>query len=152
MRPLHLNTIEIYMTTPIHAFTQNPVLKVILQRSPKGIKRLVFLSSLIAFVANTNTPEKEFVRNMNEVLQLSRGGDSSLELPIRLSKVLWGDREILKEEIAVLTNPTVSVYWKQKAAENIAKIVPAWFCYSTIEAIAADIMSYFTFATTTQAA
>lgn len=130
------------MFTHQRVVTRNPVLKAFVRIMPHGVKRLMFLSSLIAYVVNTSDPERDFVRNMNDVLKLSRGSDESLDFPIRLSKVFWGDREIFQDEIRALTTESTEID-KERAALRIALRVPAWFAYSTPENIAKDIASYF---------
>ena len=133
------------MSLTIRSFTKNTVFKVILQRSPNGLKRLVFLASFIAFVSNVSKPEKSFIRNINQILCLSRGGDSSLELPVRLSKVLWGDKEIFLPDIKVLNDKASTTELRRLAAAHIAMNVPGWFRYSNIEAISQDICNYFSY-------
>jgi len=131
------------MPITLRNFTKNTIFKAILERSPKGLKRLVFLASFIAYVNNVNTPEKVFIRNINQILQLSRGGDSSLELPVRLSRILWGDKEVYQSDIKILKDTTSSSELKKMAAAHIVTNVPSWFRYSNIETISADICSYF---------
>ena len=133
------------MPITVRSFTKNTILKAILEHSPNGLKRLVFLASFIAHVSNINKPEKSFIRNINQILCLSRGGDSSLELPVRLSKVLWCDKEIYQADIAILKDVTTTVELKKLAAAHIAMNVPGWFRYSNIEAIAQDICNYFSY-------
>lgn len=123
--------------------THNPILKGLVRIMPQGVKRLMFLASLIAYVVNTRDPERDFVRNMNHVLKLSRLSDESLEFPIRLSRAFWGDREILRNEIHTLTAETSDLD-KEKAALRIAIRVPEWFAYDKPEAMARDITQYFT--------
>ena len=133
------------MSITIRDFTKNTIFKAVLERSPKGLKRLVFLASFIAYVNNVSKPEKSFIRNINQILRLSRGGDSSLELPVRLSKLLWGDKELYQSDIKILKDDRSTVELKKLAAAHIATNVPGWFRYSTVEAIALDICSYFTY-------
>ena len=122
--------------------TRNPILKGMVRIMPQGVKRLMFLASLIAYVVNTRDPERDFVRNMNHVLKLSRISDESLEFPIRLSRAFWGDREILRDEIQTLTSEAAEID-KEKAALRIAVRVPEWFTYDKPEAMARDITKYF---------
>jgi hypothetical protein len=70
------------MFTNFRINTKTALTKAVLQHSPNGLKRLIFLASFIAYVNNISRPEKAFIRNINQVVQLSRGGDSSLELPV----------------------------------------------------------------------
>ena len=131
------------MTYTIRNFTKNTIFKAILEGSPKGLKRLVFLASFIAFVNNVRKPEKAFIRNINQILHLSRGGDSSLELPVRLSRILWGDKEIYQTDIKILKDTVASAELKKLAAAHIVTNVPTWFRYASVESIATDICSYF---------
>lgn len=125
-----------------HAVTRNPLLRFCVKQCPVGVKRIVLLSSFIAYVANTSNPEREFVRDMNKALNLTRGSDSSLDFPIRLSKVFWGEREIFREEIDVLTSDRPRIE-KERAALRVAAMVPPWFAYGSIQEIATDLVNYF---------
>ena len=140
------------MSTTISSFTRNTFFKTVLGRSPNGLKRLVFLSSFIAYATNVHKPEKAFIRNINEILSLTLGGDSSLELPVRLSKILWGDKEIYNEDIVILKDVNSGREQKRVAATHIAENIPAWFKYETIENIAKDICHYFNYYETVPAA
>lgn len=130
------------MSSQSRAVTRNPLLKLLVKRCPAGVKRLMLLSSFIAYVANTKDPERDFVRNMNQALTLSRGSDASLEFPIRLSRVFWGDRELFRDEIHTLTSNS-SRFEKEAAALKIASLVPSWFAYGKPEVMAHDIALYF---------
>lgn len=130
------------MRSQSHAVTCNPLLRMCVQRCPVGVKRIVLLSSFIAYVVNTRNPEREFVRNMNKALNLTRGSDSSLEFPMRLSRVFWGEREIFREEIDVLTSDRPRTE-KELAARRVAAMVPPWFAYGSVEEIATDLVNYF---------
>lgn len=131
-------------TTNPRIFSDNIVLKTLVRKCPKGLKRLLFLSSLIAYATNAQKPDKSFIRNMNHILKLTKGDDSSLEFPMRLSTVMWGDRVVYKEDIDVLTNAATSVDMKRKAAEHITSLVPDWFKYGSIGEIVTDVVGYFT--------
>lgn len=131
------------MSTNHQAVTQNLFVRFMMRTRPSGFKRLVFLASLIAFVKDTRDPEATFIRNMNKVLHLSRGGDSSLEFPVRLSRVLWRDRDVLQKDFDVLLTKTSTTEAKKTAAQHIASKTPEWFRYASVEAIAADVSKYF---------
>jgi hypothetical protein len=132
------------MSTSIHVVTNNFVIRRMMRVIPEGYRRLIVLSSLIAYITNTDRPEKDFIRNMDQALQLSRGGESALELPVRLSRVFWGNREVFRDEIAILTDRATSFDQKQHAAEAIAISVPDWFQYGTPKKIVDDLVHYFT--------
>ena len=127
----------------IRDFAKNKIIKPILEKSPKGLKRLVFLASFIAYVNNVNKPEKAFIRNINEVMHLSRGGDSSLELPVRLSRIFWGNKEVSQSDLSILRDNTSDPELKKLAAAHIVTNVPYWFRYANIETISTDICNYF---------
>jgi hypothetical protein len=124
------------------AVTGNFILRNIVKRIPDGVKRMILLSSLIAYIANTSDPEREFVRNINDALKLTRGSDASLEFPIRLSRVFWGNRQLFEQEFQALTGRT-SLLEKERAALRVAAMVPDWFAYGKREEIAHDIAHYF---------
>ena len=124
--------------------TPNVVIRHMVKVIPEGYRRLILLSSLIAYLTNTDKPERDFVRNMDKALKLSRGGEQSLELPMRSSRVFWGNRELFKDEISILTAPNTSLCEKRFAAERVAARVPDWFSYGTSMSLIDDLLKYFT--------
>lgn len=136
------------MLTKRPVVTRNPVLRAIVYVMPLGVRRLILLSSLIAYVVNTKEPDKAFVQNLDKALRLSRSSDQSLEFPIRLSKVFWGNRELFQHEIEILTDTRRSSIEKEVAALKLAALVPNWFAYTQPhdpKVIAKDLAKYFTY-------
>jgi hypothetical protein len=119
----------------------NPIVRIMVSKLPSGLKKLVFLSSLIAHAHNSKNLEKQFIEEVAKSLNPKASKDN-LELPMRLRKVLWGDREILHREIETLLNND-NFQMKYAAAKKIADTAPEWFIYSDRRNVAHDIANYF---------
>lgn len=110
---------------------------------PEGVRRIILLSSVIAYVVNRRDPERELVRDMDKTLRLSKGTDGeSLRFGILISHLFWGDRELFKNEIEVLVS-NASEQEKHRAATRFAQAIPAWFRYPNKDQIADDLSLYF---------
>lgn len=110
---------------------------------PDSMKRLILLSSLIAYVINQKDSECELVKNMDATLRLTQStqGDS-LRFGFRISKLFWGDRDVFKHELCVLTSDADREQ-KTKAAERMVKYIPPWFGYNDKQLLAKEIGLYF---------
>lgn len=123
-----------------------PVLKMLLGCLPQEQRRLLLVASLITSLTSLHHPnrsEKNFIRNMDEVLKLSRGGESSYQFPVRMSRIFWGNQEIFREEATVLTAVETSLPQKETAANKIVSLLPDWATNGTASQIASDLVKYF---------
>lgn len=123
--------------------TRSTLLRVMVKAIPAGYKRLILMSSLIAYLTDNDKPEESFIRNLDKALKLSRGGENALEFPVRLSKVFWGNREVFHREIEVLANRQALLIDKERAAISIVQRIPQYFIYESPQRVVDDIVSYF---------
>ena len=56
---------------------------------PDSIKRMIFLSSLAAYIRDLNQPDKETLQKLNEILMLSANAEA-LRFPMEISSKIWG--------------------------------------------------------------
>jgi hypothetical protein len=123
-----------------------PIVRMLLGVLPQEQRRLLLVASLITSLTSLSGPnrsEKHFIRNMDEVLKLSRGGESSYRFPVRMSRVFWGDREIFREEAAILADGATSSVQKEMAASRVVSHVPDWVLSGTGKQIVHDLVKYF---------
>ena len=80
---------------------------------------------------------------MDSSLRLTQSAQSdSLRFGFLISQLFWGDREVFKHEIGVLTS-TASRSEKTAAAQKIVKCMPQWFSYSDRNQLAEEVSFYF---------
>lgn len=126
-----------------HPLTFRVFMRTVAACVPNGVKRLILLSSLIAYVINTKDPERELVRNMDSSLRLTQSSHcDSLRFGFLISQLFWGDRELFKNEIEVLTSCAARGE-KMAAAEKIVRCIPQWFGYSERQQLAEEVSLYF---------
>ena len=128
--------------------SRNLLFRSLMQLASKRGKRLLLLSSFIAFVYKQHQPEREFVRNMNDVLKLSENGERAMEIPIRVSRLIWNGTTLLQQEIEYLKGTNMEQ--KRQAAQRIAAMIPQWMAYGSVDEISRDLMVFFS--TPTQSA
>lgn len=109
------------------------------------------LSSLIAGLSN-NEPEQQFVRNLDSALKLSRSSEDSLKFPARLTKVLWGNMSVYQREVDILRDVHAPAHLRRTAAREILAATPEYFRYAPLEEIINDLVRYYDYAATHQAA
>lgn len=108
---------------------------------PDRMKRIIYLTSLTAIAKQTNVPEKELIRKLNHVLHLSSTGDAALKLPIHLSRLIWADKVVFRQDIeklAVCEDEEVHA-----CAERIVEATPKWFSYGKPNELLNDIVALF---------
>lgn len=125
------------------AINSSVLLRLSLSILPGRMKRLVFLASLAAYAENTKIPEQDFMRKLNEVLNLSTSSDNAMKFPIHISRVIWSNKKVFQEDIETLVN-TTDQQEARDCATRIASAVPKWLTGENQEAVINDIIKLFT--------
>ena len=110
---------------------------------PKGFKRLIVLSSLIAYIKDVKEPERQFIEDLDSTLHLSRGGSDALYLPIRVNRVLWDGREVYRRDLGILANPKESQEAKQAAMDSIHQRIPPHLAYANTDQMVKELLAFF---------
>lgn len=117
---------------------------------PDQIKRMIFLSSLAAYVRNLNQPDIETLEKLNEILLLSNNAEA-LRLPMEISSKIWGKFNIeqLKSAGASFDEENnLSMQGLQKSqmrivANRLIDHMPKWLKYQSKEGTRQDIYKLF---------
>lgn len=113
-----------------------------ISRFSPGLKRLMMLASLMAGISE-HSSEQQFVKNLDKALNLSKGSESSLIFPLRLSKVFWGDLAIYRREIETIKNTSICIEKRRQAAKTLLEATPKYFIYAPLNELVDDILRYF---------
>lgn len=118
---------------------------------PRRMKRLIFVSSFIAHLRNTNNPDRQLLAKINKLLVLT-SNDEALLFPIQLHQRIW-DKVELKDvlngkSITVDDSSQISSYRFRKPqirilSEEIIKIIPSWLMYGSKNQIRSDLICIF---------
>lgn len=111
---------------------------------PRKIKRLIYLSSVIAVLDDIKNPSSEITRKLNLLLGLSKD-DSAIILPMYIHSFIWGD--VIKSHAKEF-----NVYQDKLKNEpmNFDDVVnffccntPMWLSYGSIELLKRDLKTMF---------
>lgn len=118
---------------------------------PNRIKRLIFISSFIAHIKNTQNPDKDLLTKINTLFSLSSDADAMM-LPIKLQQRIWHTvalKEVLQDKSIVVDDVgQISSYKFVKPqirtlSEDIIKIIPKWLKYGSNNQIRSDLITVF---------
>ena len=117
---------------------------------PDKIKRMIFLSSLAAYIRDLQKPDKETLKKLNEILLLC-SNEEALRFPIEIHSKIWGrfDIECLQQSGIDVSN--MREFHTRGLAKSEMRIVanrfidymPVWLKYQSKESIRQDIYRLF---------
>ncbi len=127
------------------------VLSWLLTRSlPDPIKRLIFLSSLAAYIRDLDQPDIETLKKINEIMCLS-GNAEALKFPMKIHTRIWGNfdterlscdgincRSLKNFRLVGLPRSQMRII-----ANRLIDYMPVWLKYKSREAIRQDIYMLF---------
>ena len=130
--------------------TLHPIRWLLKKILPAAIKRLVFLSSLAAYVRDVKNPDQEMLEKLNEVLMLS-SDPQALKLPMQINSVIWGKFNM--DDIKVIgdqkhSSDSLSMSGLQRSqtrimANRLIDYMPEWLRYQSKEKMRQDIYRLF---------
>lgn len=110
------------------------------------IKRLIFLSSLAAYMENVTNPDNHTVNTLNELFSLSKSS-AALKLPMQSHSKIWGSFDIRElnssgiecKNMCELKNRKLTVPQLRIVASRLIRYMPKWLMYSSKENMKKDI-------------
>lgn len=117
---------------------------------PDRIKRLVFLSSLAAYVRDFDQPDDDTLYKLNEILSLSTNADA-LKLPMYIHTRIWGSFDVSRLKSCGLELKTMKNIRLDQMEQSQMRVVanrlidyaPSWLRYQTKEYTRQDIYHLF---------
>ena len=109
-------------------------------------KRLIFLSSLTAYIKDVHDPDNATLEKINEMFSLSEN-TSALKFPMQVSTRIWGGFDTAELKYAGVNCSTLSEVGSQKlaisqmriVANRLIKYMPDWLRYESNESMRQDI-------------
>ena len=116
---------------------------------PNRIKRMIFLSSLMAYIQGTRNPDEEIVGKFNQLLNLSSSTRSSMVPPL-MNQRIWtgivprtepvGNTGITLSNLAEVKDYKLFSHQARKVSDNIIKRTPYWLKYGSNKQIREDLV------------
>lgn len=125
------------------ALTNNFLITSTIGLMPDRMKRLIYVSSILAVVNNSLQLDRDMVVRLNEVLKLAHTTVASMRLPIQLSKVIWKNSELFKTHFEALKQASLKDACAIDSIRIIVDATPDWMAYNTKEEIANDLITLF---------
>lgn len=118
---------------------------------PRKIKRLVYVSSILALIDDIKAPSNEITRKLNVVLGLG-SNDSSIALPMYIHSFIWSTvikehrEEFDKFRLSIKSNqesgyPTTNSY--KEVISFFCNNAPEWLRYGSAELLSQDLKTMF---------
>lgn len=117
---------------------------------PDPIKRMIFLSSLAAYIRNLDEPDKELLQKLNEILLLSSNAEA-LRLPMEIHSKIWGKFDTNRLRCDGINCSNMRDFKLEGLPKSQMRIVanrlidymPSWLKYHSREGIRQDIYRLF---------
>ena len=120
---------------------------------PNRIKRMIFLSSFLAYVQGTNSPDEALVRKLNQLLHLSRN-DKSVMAPPLINQRIWAgiiprDEPVGRTKVTLCMLAEVQDYklftsQARSVSDRILRNTPQWLRYGSNKQIRDDLVELLT--------
>lgn len=125
------------------ALTKNIFYTFPIRLMPSRMKRLIYLSSLIATLRNTDSLDISAANKINNVLKLSSTGTNALMLPVSLSRSIWANKIVIDGSVDKIKS---NIDDKDAVLNSIYRIIdltPKWIRYGRREDMVKDLLSVF---------
>lgn len=117
---------------------------------PDGVKRTIFLASIIALVEGVKSPSVEIVDKLNNVLKLAHD-HNSLALPMYANSFIWnntitcavGASNLSDCGIRKILNDFLLVKEVEPLVEFFSANAPEWLRYGTVALVKEDLRTVF---------
>lgn len=120
---------------------------------PNKIKRMIFLSSFLAYVQGTKSPDEVLVRKLNQLLQLSRN-DKSAMAPQLINQRIWagiisrdepvGNTGVTLCKLTEVQDYKIFTSQARSVSDRIIKNTPEWLKYGSNKQIRDDLIELLT--------
>lgn len=111
---------------------------------PRKIKRLIYLSSVIAVLDDIKNPSSEITRKLNLLLGLSKD-DAAIILPMYINSFIWGD--VIRSHPQEFNTYQTKLKSEQMNFDDVVEFfcrnTPAWLSYGSIELLKRDLKTVF---------
>lgn len=105
---------------------------------PSRTKRLIFMASFSARLQEATVFDNETLYKLNRLLVLS-SSDSSLKLPIHLSKAIWNGKTAVDICSDNVCEGQLNKERIKRVAQCVIKAMPAWLRYGDNSKIEQDV-------------
>lgn len=119
---------------------------------PTKIKRMIFLSSLLAYIQGTKSPDQHLVQKLNHLLKLSNN-DKSAMVPPLLNEKIWGGivsrteplgrSGLVLSDLSEIKDYKVFTYQSRFISDRIIRRTPNWLRYGSNKQIKEDLIVFF---------
>lgn len=137
----------------IHDALMSAWVKFLEEFLPNKIKRMIFLSSFLAYVQGTKSPDEVLVRKLNQLLHLSRN-DKSAMAPQLINQRIWagiisrdepvGNTGVTLCNLAEVQDYKIFTSQARSVSDRIIKNTPQWLKYGSNKQIRDDLMELLT--------
>jgi hypothetical protein len=137
--------------TSDQTFNESLITRLIGKVLPDRMKRIIFVSSLVAHINDCKNPDKELLSKINTLLTLS-GERGALVLPMKMHSQIWDKVELIE----VFTSKNIPIddihqiaeykFVKNQArlvSEELVKRTPRWLRYASNTQMRSDLIKVF---------
>lgn len=120
---------------------------------PNRIKRLIFLSSFLAYIQGNRNPDEELVYKLNQLLHLSHNSKSAMVPPL-LNERIWAgvvsrDKPVAGTGVVLSRLHEIQDYkiltsQARTVSDNIIKNTPNWLKYGSNKQMRSDLVKLLT--------
>lgn len=117
---------------------------------PTKIKRMIFLSSLLAYIQGTKNPNQQLVYKLNHLLKLSNN-DKATMVPPLINERIWGNlvsrsepfgkNGLLLSDLSEIRDYEVFAYHSRFISDRIIRRTPTWLRYGSNKQIREDLLA-----------
>ena len=125
------------------ALTQSPIVKWGISSLSNKTKRLVYLSSLMASVNDTQVLDLEVMNKLNKILKLVSVKLDAMSLPVHLSGVIWKYKHLCTAEFQSFRECSLNGTCATVQIRKLVETTPQWFRYASFDEIVQDLETLF---------
>ena len=109
-------------------------------------KRMIFLSSVLGLLENIQTPDKEMMSKLNEILKLAHNNDA-IAFPMYIRSFLWRNCDVetclsvdgRQVPLTELSGSRMTTANYLALARYLINSAPKWMVYGSEQAVAQDL-------------
>lgn len=116
---------------------------------PDRFKRMIFLSSLMAYIQGTKSPDKELINKLNQLLHLASSSNPVMVPPL-FNQQIWkqivprneplGKTGVTLAQLSEVQDYKIFTSQARSVSDRIIKNTPSWLKYGSNNQMRADLM------------
>lgn len=118
---------------------------------PRKLKRLIFLSSLLAMIEDIKNPSDDIIKKLDELFKLANSNEMAIGFPMYIHSFIWqkallnslGTKENFRERLDTLVTEKLNSRDFRELCNFFYKSTPEWLKYGSKNLIENDLRILF---------